>query len=642
MILPAGSPVELHRAYRPDIDGLRALAILSVLGFHAVPEVVGGGFVGVDVFFVISGYLISRIIVLGLRADRFSLRHFYARRIRRIFPALIVVLGACLTAGWLLLLANEYTELGRHVAAASGFIVNLVLWQESGYFDTSAALKPLLHLWSLGVEEQFYIVWPLMLWLAWKRHIHFLALTLVIIAVSYWLCIRATSDDATMAFYSPLTRFWELGLGCSLAFRRTTQAPAVNERRAVLMANLMASAGLLLIAVAVLGLNATVAFPGWRAILPTMGTFLLIAAGPRAWINRWLLSHPVLVWIGLISYPLYLWHWPLLSFAHIQASTPIPRTTRLALVALSVVLAWLTFVCIERPARRGRGRTVAALIALMAAMGSVGVYTVTRNGFDNRFPAAIRAYASFSYPPLAGTRPGCWLNYTQSFTEYPESCIDGGAMHAARPLIFVWGDSHAARLFAGVSQVHGEQYRLAQFARDFCPPVLGIGYQHCRDGNVFVLRKIAETGPAVVVLFAFWESLDIQWQPNSPAQRQLLATIAELIRIGVPRVIVVGPSPKWTRDLPRLVLEVAVRDAPSYRVPRKLRLGLDPSYPAFESSFRQSLIGQPVEYFSIHDAMCDDAGCLTSVADGAAGLVSFDYGHLTTTGASYIAERLMP
>jgi peptidoglycan/LPS O-acetylase OafA/YrhL len=626
--------------YRPDIDGLRALAILAVLGFHALPEFVSGGFVGVDVFFVISGYLITGIIASRLREGSFSLREFYARRIRRIFPALIVVLVACLVIGWFTLLSGEYAQLGRHVAAASAFVVNLVLSWESGYFDTAAALKPLLHLWSLGVEEQFYIAWPLILWAAWTRRLNVLALTLAIAAMSYWWCIRTTPISPATAFYSPFTRLWQLAIGSLLAF--LTSADAGRSELAPPAAKIAAPIGLLLVVVAIGWLDAD-GFPGWRAILPAAGAGLLVYAGSRSWINRHLLSHPLLVWIGLISYPLYLWHWPLLSFAHIQASTPVAPITRLALIGIAVVLAWLTFEWIERPARRGHGRTVGVLVALMIAVGAAGIYAVTSHGIDRRFPAPIRAYADFTYAPLSDTKQGCWLSATAPSGNYPESCIDVAAPRdPVKPLMLVWGDSHAARLYAGVSKVHGERYRLAQFARDSCPPILEAGsVAECRDGNAFVLRRIEEIRPAVVVLFAYWQYYAREWTPDSRSAQRLMATVTTLTDRGVPKVVVVGPSPKWTKDLPKLLFEASVRDAPLYRVPRRLRVGLDPGYASFESSFRQSLAGRPIAYVSIHDAMCDAQGCLTTVSDGPAGVVSWDYGHLTTAGAAYVAERLL-
>ncbi len=618
-------------AYRRDIDGLRAVAILSVLGFHTFPSLVRGGFVGVDVFFVISGYLITGIITAGLRDGRFSLRHFYARRVRRIFPALILVLTVCYAFGWLVLLADEYTQLSKHIAAAAGFSVNFALWAESGYFDTEGALKPLLHLWSLGVEEQFYIVWPFLLWLGWKRRINLLLLALSILAISLWLGVRTTAADASAAFYSPLTRWWEVLVGGVLALGSTSARPAFEDVKS--------SIGLLLIVAAVLGLSSGMPFPGWWALVPTLGAFLMIAAGPHAWVNRRLLSHPLMVWVGLISYPLYLWHWPLLVFARIHESVALPRVARVFAVLASFILASLTCQLLERPARRGGARVVALLVVLMGAVGSVGLYTVKRNGFDMmRFPASLQAYANFKYESGVDPRGGrCWLPKDQPFANYADECVDRGAPE--QPLVFIWGDSHAGRLYTGIRQAAGARYRLAQFARDSCPPLIVWTPGVCVDSNALVLEKIRQTQPAVVVLFAAWAVYSTDWHKESVAGQQLLDTAAALA--GVPRIIIVGPSPRWEKNLPRIVFEAAARD-PLHRAPRRTRLWLDPSYAGIDAAFRTLLAGLPVTYFSVRDAMCDGEGCLTQVGEGADTLVSWDYGHFTTAGATYIAERLLP
>ena len=207
-----------HPRYRPDIDGLRAIAVLAVVGFHAFPHWVQGGFIGVDIFFVISGYLISTIIFENLDSGTFSFTEFYARRMKRIFPALILVLIACFIFGWFALLADEYKQFGKHMAAGAGFVSNLVFWQEAGYFDNAAGTKPLLHLWSLGIEEQFYIVWPLLLWFAWKRKVHLAALVVVLAITSLALNLHGIHQDKIATFYAPQTRVWELLSGSIVAW----------------------------------------------------------------------------------------------------------------------------------------------------------------------------------------------------------------------------------------------------------------------------------------------------------------------------------------------------------------------------------------------------------------------------------------
>lgn len=207
-----------HPKYRPDIDGLRAVAVLSVVAFHAFPNWMKGGFMGVDVFFVISGFLISTIIFENLESDTFSFSEFYARRIKRIFPSLLLILIASYVFGWFILLADEYKQLGKHIAAGAGFISNFVLWNEAGYFDNSAETKPLLHLWSLGIEEQFYIVWPFIIWFAWRKKFNLLTLTIIVALVSFALNIKGVKQDLVATFYSPQTRFWELLSGSVLAW----------------------------------------------------------------------------------------------------------------------------------------------------------------------------------------------------------------------------------------------------------------------------------------------------------------------------------------------------------------------------------------------------------------------------------------
>ncbi len=304
--------------YRPDIDGLRAVAVLAVVSFHAFPQLTPGGFVGVDVFFVISGFLISTIILKAHAQNTFSYARFYARRIRRIFPALMLMLAASLVFGWFALTPNEFAELGRHAAAGTLFVSNLALWREAGYFDHEAQLKPLLHLWSLGIEEQFYLIWPLFLLRFRRATAALVAVVVLSFAANVWLV--HSKPDAT--FYMPFTRFWELASGALLAqlalmapngdalggLRRF--APFLGDSRA--LRDALSVAGTLLVLAPVLRLSHTASFPGFWAALPVLGTVALIAAGQRAIINRRLLSAPPMVLIGLISYPLYLWHWPLL------------------------------------------------------------------------------------------------------------------------------------------------------------------------------------------------------------------------------------------------------------------------------------------------------------------------------------------
>jgi peptidoglycan/LPS O-acetylase OafA/YrhL len=404
---PVDQPKPVHRLdYRPDIDGLRAIAVLAVIGFHAFPTWIRGGFVGVDVFFVISGYLISTILFTGMERGSFRYSQFYVRRIRRIFPALIVVLIGCLVAGWLLLFSSEYIALGKHVAGSAGFVSNFLLWNEAGYFDQAAATKPLLHIWSLGIEEQFYIIWPLLLYLTWKRRAATLTLLLLLLVVSFTFNVRSTHVDPAADFYSPITRFWELMAGALLAYLslhrhdlydifQKLPRPALKVISAVaepgsIASNVVAVAGLVFILATALAIDETREFPGWWALFPVIGTCLLIASGPLTWINNKLLATGGLVAIGLISYPLYLWHWPLLSFIRIvDGRAPSPKVATLA-IFLSFALAWLTYLVIERPLRFGKSAQIKAaiLFVAMGLTGSAGYFIYANNGFAFRNTSA--------------------------------------------------------------------------------------------------------------------------------------------------------------------------------------------------------------------------------------------------------------
>lgn len=434
-----------HPKYRPDIDGLRAVAILAVVVFHAFPQWIPGGFIGVDIFFVISGFLISSIIFSSLERDRFSLSEFYTRRIRRIFPALLVLLVACLVFGWFVLLADEYKQLGRHTYGGAGFISNLVLWRESGYFDNTAATKPLLHLWSLAIEEQFYIFWPLLLAFVWRRGWNFLRITAVIGVISLAVSVYLVGSNTTLAYYSPLSRFWELMIGGTLAYI-VLHRPELNRN----FANTKSLLGAVLLAAGLWTISKTDPFPGFNALLPTLGAFFLISAGPQAWLNRYLLSNRVFVWIGLISYPLYLWHWPLLSFGRIIKGEEMSDTMRIAAVASAVVLAWLTYRLVEQPLRFGphsRHKTV-LLFVLMLIIGVLGYSVAKSGGVKSR--SVVEANALITSGD-AGYDGGVTIKQCGIVREQDRELIAGCREDSREePAYALLGDSKAGAIFGGL------------------------------------------------------------------------------------------------------------------------------------------------------------------------------------------------
>jgi peptidoglycan/LPS O-acetylase OafA/YrhL len=355
--------------YRPDIDGLRAVAILAVLVNHAFPKLLQGGFSGVDVFFVISGYLISLILLRELQKGTFRFTDFYARRVRRLFPALLVMLLLCLLAGYLMLLPDEFKQLSRNTATSTVFIQNIILSKETGYFGTNADLIPLLHLWSLAVEEQFYIVLPLLLLLLWKYKLPITCVLLLIMAASFVWSLSTNQASSARNFYFTHIRAWELLAGALLAWSHVRGVLKTSPRNGVWFA----MGGTVVLALSFTLLGEHHIFPGWRAIFPVLGSILLLAAGSENLIARHLFSTPPLIWIGLISYPLYLFHWPILSFARIVKGPELSSHFTLAALALSFLLASATYYLVEQRWRHARSPwTTRLLVSAFAITGLAG------------------------------------------------------------------------------------------------------------------------------------------------------------------------------------------------------------------------------------------------------------------------------
>jgi peptidoglycan/LPS O-acetylase OafA/YrhL len=497
-------PRNFHPAYRRDIDGLRALAVLLVVTFHAFPRWMPAGFIGVDIFFVISGYLISQIIFRSLAEADFSFGEFYAHRIRRIFPALILVLLAVYVAGWFLLLPDEYKLLGKHIAGSMGFVQNFMLWREAGYFDVASEIKPLLHLWSLAVEEQFYLIFPVTAWLLWRLNLNLLTFVVFSAFVSFWISHKGVHGDAVKAFFAPQSRFWELMVGASLAhgqifnssatgiarlgdallfnrivFRRLPDAVERNSIRC----NALSLLGGLLLLYALCALNRDTPFPGSRALAPVLGALLLIAAGPTAWFNRQILSRKPMVAIGLISYPLYLWHWPLLSLAHIIEDGMPERKIRILAVLTSILLAALTYRIFEKPMRYGPHprlkTTVLAVLGILVVC--IGYNTWRHDGLSFRMKNLNAQLAPFE------ARNTPWLPENQE--PYCRTRVDSQNQdyycrlkHDAAPTLMILGDSHGVALYPGLrdSQLSGNPLDLG---RGSCPPLAGVRTYHLQNEN---------------------------------------------------------------------------------------------------------------------------------------------------------------
>jgi peptidoglycan/LPS O-acetylase OafA/YrhL len=633
------NPPGAHPPYRADIDGLRAVAVLAVVGFHVSPRLVPGGFIGVDLFFVISGFLITGIIVSGLSAGVFSFAEFYSRRIARIFPALIVVLAAVWIIGWTLLLPSEFTQLGKHIVAGAGFASNFVLWSEAGYFDMAAERKPLLHLWSLAVEEQFYLVWPLLVFVAWRRSVKVVALVAVVGTATFAANLATIPVDPAGAFYFPWTRLWELLAGGLLAaFPRLSRNGTAQGR-----SNLLAAAGAVCIGAALLLIDGGKTFPGWWAVLPVAGAVALIAAGPTAWINRALLGHRWLVVIGLISYPLYLWHWPLLCFARILNNGHADRLIKVGVVAASFVLAGLTYRLVEQPVRAWRTSyqprrfaVPAVLVLLLVFAGGAGAASMFTGGFGGRYPLIIQELDRYSYANQSSYRDRrCFLAPEQRSGDFGDECIDRPQRDGA-PSVLLWGDSHAAQLYHGLRTLqHKLLFTVTQFTASACAPLIGAenpSRPFCREINDFVLQKVADIRPDTVIMAAYWPFHDVD--------ERLDRTILALRARGVKRVVVMGYVPRWNQWLPRVLLE-QVRGDSRAGVPYRVKGQLWPPRLA-ESVLSGKAARTGAVYISAMDILCNEEGCLARVGDNPTRLTAWDDAHLTDTGSEILVAGALP
>jgi peptidoglycan/LPS O-acetylase OafA/YrhL len=696
------------RLLRGDIEGLRAVAVISVLVNHAYPSALPGGFVGVDIFFVISGYLIGRHLLQDIQAGRMSILGFYAKRARRIFPALALVLISVWGGGWLLFSAPEFSALGRHIVASALFSNNILLWSESGYFDVAALDKPLLHLWSLGVEEQFYLLIPAMLWWGSKDSAASVRWVARFGALSLLATIALSNFNYAGSFYLLHTRFWELAAGVVLAqaelrMQARKDSPLVIcfgsnvrevfvfsavtvffvivvlgssehhwERDAVIrdsgliltiiaamgavlvqedhlkrrlsqcfvrLAKASSSVGIILICASVIALTST-NWPGAQTLYPVLGTAMLIAATPATRVNR-VLGHQSLVFIGGLSYPLYLWHWPIIVFWKLLHPGASGLQMAIPLVA-SVALAWLTKSLLESPVRFGKlglasfpPPSLRPVLAGLLFACALGLFAVATRGLPSRFPPQLRAIAEWSESLNIIWRPGQCYFSPGSTTEFSSECTP--LKRPGVPLVLLWGDSHAAHLYAGLIRTQSiHPFDIIQWTAGLCPPTVmpfaneGSG---CPTRRATALRELARLNPDTILLSGAWELYLGESQPEGEIIRSLSETIRLLRKDSHRDIVLFGPGPTWNTslaiDLFRFMVAKRLNEIPE-------RLG-QPSEAVWhlDAAMAAQAAALNIRYVSILNYFCNQSGCRT-VGDRAKtppDLLFRDSNHLTVSGS---------
>lgn len=624
-------------AYRPDIDGLRAVAVLLVVAYHAFPEAIGSGFIGVDIFFVISGYLISAIILKDISHHGFSLGRFYVRRIRRLFPALALVIASSYAFGLAMLNAEELKYLAKHVMASSAFVSNFTLWSEASYFDVSAVQKPLLHLWSLSIEEQFYLLWPWVLIAALSRQI-LLGTVALLAAISLALSIFAATSPAfsSLSFYWPVTRVWEFGAGTFIA---CIAAGKLNEIRTHEFGRYLSPVGLALVLTGAILIKDSVAYPGAWAILPAIGAALLILGGPSSWVNKTLLSSKVLVWVGLISYPLYLWHWPLLSLARITLGKPVPVPGILALLFLALVLSFLTYQYVEKPTRSGkRAVHIATAWALaMLTLGLVGYLGYANQGYPgrsannkllvNQGDTGDDPYREFIRSRFIPCENRSLLNDAPVW-QGAKQCHQSRKGKISLALV---GDSHADHLFAGLAYSLPEQ-NVAEYWKG-AGASGGFPALERDDYKPIYQAILGNPDIKVVIISAYWLQWGTQVRPDQLV-REMKDTARALSKAGktvylANDIPVFGFTPSnckfqknsFAKNECSMPLDRYINQSIAHR-----------KYLAEIESDGHARILDTAGYF------CDKTECFMA-KDGS--LLYRDEHHLNSSGSIYIASRLL-
>jgi len=624
--------------YRPEIDGLRTVAVMPVIFFHAGLDLFSGGFVGVDVFFVISGYLITSILIDDLQKGTFSIARFYERRARRILPALFFVMLCCAPFAWAWMLPSQMEDFGRSMIAVVFFASNILFWQDIDYFAPAAEDNPLLHTWSLAVEEQFYIFFPLLLLWLWRfgRNPAFYAV-LGICVGSLLLAELGSRTAPGATFYLLHTRAWELGAGSLCAF--------VLNRRGPLSNGYLASAGLVGVLVAATLYDKTTPFPSLYALLPVVGTALIILyAGPSTLVGK-LLSLRGMVAIGLISYSAYLWHQPLFAFARIRSLTTPSEPLMIGLSLLSLGLAYLSWRFVEAPFRRKVGMWLPARRHVFAASLLASLVICIAGGIVvSREGALLRADADKmrGLDDRIAINPGLHIDCTADFT-LSEKCRTSDA-----PEILLWGDSFAMHLAQGLLASDPEM-KLQQHTKSQCAPMLGIalnlstagyGEQWARDCMAFndqvlewleandSVTHVALSSPFSII---FYDLLDREGTTYSASQDRVLAALRETmarIRDTGAEVVLFAPTPGSGYDTGACAM-------------RSARFGLDeatcdfPPGDALDKTVTDflALAADEVKIVNLTDMICATGTC-DVIQDGA--LIFRDRFHLSKEGSAYL------
>jgi len=634
--------------YRPEIDGLRAIAVLAVIFYHIGIRCFDGGFVGVDIFFVISGFLITSIIKNEIEVGTFSFLHFYERRIRRIIPSLSIVLIATSFVAYLYLLPLDFVEYSQSLLFSNLFISNVLFWQQSGYFDSAAELKPLLHTWSLSVEEQFYIFFPFLLLLIKDQSYRIRLLTLIsLCSLSFLLCLITLEIKPSAAYYLLPFRAWELLIGGIAAYIYK------EKHYRSIQYNLISIVGFGLIIFSILTIDRNEPFPKFTALMPTIGAALILLFAQKGTFVQRLLSTKLLVAIGLVSYSAYLWHQPTIIFSRYYFGLNWDVWGILAALIFILVISGISWKLVEQPFRQSHliGRYHVFLLfgfstLLFITIGQLGIKNKgypERLGLHNieiqKLASITDPYDHFDYK--ANVRDGsCHSISTEDF--FKNRCLD-----IRKNNIFIVGDSYAASLYPGL-----------ELNRD--KNLIDIGLTQLTEGNAppFVVKGNGDTGKSLSSINEFRidtivnhkpNIILMHWMPGGSNTKipdlETLKKIEDQITVikkvsPLTKIFIIGPPPKWNISLQRQMISYSIKykEVP----PRYMNFGQSNDDFELENFLKKTFTSSDVKYISLREILCNSEGCLTRTSDEYSDLTAVDWGHLTRNGSIFVADRILP
>jgi peptidoglycan/LPS O-acetylase OafA/YrhL len=642
--------------YRREIDGLRALAILPVMLFHAGFKAFSGGFVGVDIFFVISGYLVTSVILTELKAGQFSILCFFERRIRRIVPALFLVMACCIPFSLLWLIPNsEMKDFARSLVAAAYFTSNILYWTESGYFDAASELKPLLHTWSLSVEGQYYLLFPLCLMALWRLNTsHIIAILTGIAILSFMVAQWGSVLKPSATFYLLPTRAWELLIGSLVALYLYKQ-PCYRFSNP--LSELAGATGLFLIIFSIFFFSKETPTPSLYTLVPTVGTALILLFTTQETVIGRIVGCKPLVAFGLLSYSAYLWHHPIFAYARHLGLSESDFIEFIALTLLSLGLSYLSYKFVELPFRGqktiSRNRVFALASISVVFFTTFGSFTYIKKGdlgqmsteklkfltnFENSLP-------SWSYFEKTGIpekyRDDCNFYDVQKYRFNTATKEAVGSISSSCYLpskgsdrqVFIWGDSHAQQLYYGLRTALPSAFDVLQVASSGCMAKLDAAQNkldYCEYSNWFALNKIKEIKPKFVVVG--------QLLQHNIATMKKISTV--LLEAGVEHVFFTGPSPQWSPTLPSVIATKLLPEPP-----HRTYIGVVKDVLAFDYKLKRDFFADPnVTYVSLIDYFCTQEGCVVYYGDDVVtGVTTWDSGHLAPIASlRFAADILAP